>query len=809
MIKEEGKVDKANHYLNMEEHPSSALSHRVTTLGCPAVCLTAAGLFILFLLQCILVLCSGDFVSVLYASETPEVYIQPGHSSPIQSLSLSKDGNYIVSGGGGTAIIWDMESGKDILNLEAHEMPIWSVDFSPDGRYVLTASSDRTIKLWNISTGRIVITLAGHLREVTKALFSPDGKLILSTSKDNTVRLWNAIENKLIWTDSNYSGPIKYISFSHDGIIVFAVTFNGIMKVIDAKTGKELHTYKTSSGYTAALSPESKAMFIGDFDGKITVYDVTTGKELKSFGRLGVAITASALNGNNSLFAALDEKGVMRIWDTQKQYELFHLDGLKSARTVIFSIDNKYVITAGDDNIIRFFDVFKRKEVKSLKGYMLSSQKIILSSAKTLVSGMTNGVINIWDIEQGAIKKQLVGHVRAINTIDVSKDGRYIISGGVDTKIILWDTTQESPLKSTINNIAPLERIILSDDAKTAISADAHGVLKLWDISTRKVIKSTEIFSGREVDKRFTNIDDTSLSTDKRYLWISNGNHSHAVLFDLQRWTKVSSVRLPNVSGIFPAANFSDKFIVRSEDNKLFFYDKKTLEKKHLIGEHKQPHSVVISSNNEFAVSSGIDSDIKIWWLLENNNLILKGHSSSVSEVILSANSQQIVSRSSDDGTVRLWDIKKGQQIASFINFTDNEWIVITPEGYYNSSLNGHKYLNIRMGNNVYGIDQFYDVFYRPDIVTAKLRGEDIKPLITLTIEDAIKNPPPKVDFTSVLSDSTSQTVKVCYQAKNTGGGIGEVRLFHNGKLIRSDGFYKDVAKTNTEKIKLVPNCIS
>jgi formylglycine-generating enzyme required for sulfatase activity len=37
---------------------------------------------------------------------------------------------------------------------------------------------------------------------------------------------------------------------------------------------------------------------------------------------------------------------------------------------------------------------------------------------------------------------------------------------------------------------------------------------------------------------------------------------------------------------------------------------------------------------------------------------------------------------------------------------------------------------------------------------------------------------------------------QVCYKAVATGGGIGEVRLFQNGKLIKSDGFYREaVAK--------------
>ena len=69
-------------------------------------------------------------------------------------------------------------------------------------------------------------------------------------------------------------------------------------------------------------------------------------------------------------------------------------------------------------------------------------------------------------------------------------------------------------------------------------------------------------------------------------------------------------------------------------------------------------------------------------------------------------------------------------------------------------------------------------------------------------MQDAIKSPPPVVEISSLPSTTNDSKVKVCYQAKSTGGGIGEIRLFHNGKLIESDGYYKETAKTS-EKMQL------
>lgn len=151
---------------------------------------------------------------------------------------------------------------------------------------------------------------------------------------------------------------------------------------------------------------------------------------------------------------------------------------------------------------------------------------------------------------------------------------------------------------------------------------------------------------------------------------------------------------------------------------------------------------------------------------------------------------------------MRIWDIATGQEMAMMVAFKDGEWLAITPEGYYNSSEKGAQYLSVLLGEQKYDMNLFYDVFYRSDIVAAKLRGEDIKDLVTITMQDAIKSPPPVIEINPIVSTTNDPKVKVCYKTKSTGGGIGEVRLFHNGKLIESDGYYKETAKTS-DKMQL------
>ncbi|MBC7377607.1 MAG: hypothetical protein H7346_09275 [Burkholderiaceae bacterium] len=129
---------------------------------------------------------------------------------------------------------------------------------------------------------------------------------------------------------------------------------------------------------------------------------------------------------------------------------------------------------------------------------------------------------------------------------------------------------------------------------------------------------------------------------------------------------------------------------------------------------------------------------------------------------------------------------KDGGEIGGMIGFETGEWMTITPEGYFVASTEGDRWVNVRMNGSVYGIDQFYDVFYRPDLVQRKLAGEDIRPFIRVTLQDALRDPPPSVSvkLPPGAVPAAGQKYRVSLEALAQGGGVGEVRVMHNGKLV-------------------------
>jgi hypothetical protein len=288
----------------------------------------------------------------------------------------------------------------------------------------------------------------------------------------------------------------------------------------------------------------------------------------------------------------------------------------------------------------------------------------------------------------------------------------------------------------------------------------------LWDIASGKEMKH---FQGHKAGFLHGGISSVEFSLDGKYAITNAYNDGNVILWDIEKGSEVKRFSgFPSALGMY----FMEKSLSFSPDGKQLF----------------------VVGDTIWDVERGeIVTDLRHAWKgikIAGRNPVSGQYHPNGRYVLMTM----------DDAAVRIYDAKTGDEVAVLIGFEDGEWLTITSEGYYNSSEKGAQYLSIRVEETSYSVDSFYDVFYRPDIVAAKLRGENIKDLITITMKDAIKSPPPVVEINPITASPTSLKANVCYNVKSTGGGIGEVRLFHNGKLIESNGYYKEAAKSITDK---------
>ena len=132
---------------------------------------------------------------------------------------------------------------------------------------------------------------------------------------------------------------------------------------------------------------------------------------------------------------------------------------------------------------------------------------------------------------------------------------------------------------------------------------------------------------------------------------------------------------------------------------------------------------------------------------------------------------------------IKLWDIESAKEVATMISFENEEWVIITPEGYFNASPGGVKYLKVRVGPNTYSINNFFDRFFNPGLIVKRLSG--IKVVLAHDIRKGVAIPP-KVKIVNPRKGETFDkgNIDIVVKAVNRGGGIDEVRLYQNGCAI-------------------------
>lgn len=120
--------------------------------------------------------------------------IDVGEDEGVAGLNRDKGSVYalgvtpsILASGGpqSTVRVWDPKSGKRITKFVGHTDNIRDILISEDGGTILTASSDRTVKVWSVTAGRCLHTLTMHDASVW-SLWSTDPDLAVFYSSDRS-----------------------------------------------------------------------------------------------------------------------------------------------------------------------------------------------------------------------------------------------------------------------------------------------------------------------------------------------------------------------------------------------------------------------------------------------------------------------------------------------------------------------------------------------------------------------------------------------------------------------------------------------
>ena len=532
---------------------------------------------------------------------------------------------------------------------------------------------------WALPAGAIARLGKGNFREVKP---SPSGAYFAVATGIGL--WWYEMSSKppiALWETER--GLISAVDFSQNGEWIAVANYDGIIKVLDAQSGKCLAQMKRMEEHNIywhiAFSPDSKWIATANFSGIVEVLDVHHGVCVAQMDRGEREVISADIYGlefspnGQYVTATADNLGTegtqTYIWCPETGELIFKFTGIG----FVFSQDSRLLAAATPNESINdadwvaqcvsVWDIAKGKRIAHFTGHNDWIDTITFSPCgEFLASSSRDESVRVWNIAKG-VQKEVYENFGTSRTVPFySTDGElFAIVNGQDT-IEVWNVERNEKIQIPELHPRSIDAIWFREYPQLAF-ADIHTnttldqKVKFGNIHTPSTLREPDCFP-----------DPVLFLPDGETLAI-RGHRTGIVLWDVEgqqvRETLLKDKRITSFT-VLPSGNM---LAAHSQDNNVKVWDAGKPDAP--IAEFTETDQVRLIWNIAFAPTGdqlavgSREGTIYLWNFIRKERLKpLIGHTEHIWSVCFSPDGKRLVSGSSDR-IARLWDVESGEEIAT------------------------------------------------------------------------------------------------------------------------------------------------
>lgn len=447
-----------------------------------------------------------------------------------------------------------------------------------------------------------------------------------------------------------------------------------------------------------------------------------------------------------------------------------------------------------------------------------------------MISAGINKKVQLWDVATGEQIKDFAHKTTVTAKPSFSPDGQKAAIGTEkidDSKsCVIYEIPSGRPLLALPHGLSSVNAVAFSPDGNYIATAELRRyAVKIWDAATGRKLhefagKGRRVRSvgfgrdGFSIAWGNTKIYDNPNDRGPLEYWLQFGQEDGKTGIEFK-----GRLKRPDTFG--RAVTRHGMYRLKIEKKKKGKYKSIRVLKKKKIFRRLKPKSkfkpvlrcYTFTPDGRYVITGGTAGELFLFETGSGRQLRqFFGHTGQVFSVAVSPNAKFMVSGAAD-GTVKLWNIQTGENIFSVFHSTDNEWIVWTPEGFFDASAGGSKYVGYHINRgkektaDYIEIDQLFEHYYRPDLVAKKVAGghaAEIQAEMAKVDIDTILTGglPPQVEIVSPAAGQTlrKRDVRLKMKLTDRGGGIGKVIFRINGVTIGAEEDSRGIAPLQSLK---------
>lgn len=761
------------------------------------------------------------------------------HTLRVNSIVFSKDGKYILSASSdNTACVVDILTGTVDKKFVLEKEQLVKACFSPLENYVMLKDNRSDLFVWNRQSQTLVSKVETPFNaQLFPEIMSPDETKILEYDSYKGVNVVN-VKTKDSILFLPFDKPYN-MYFSPDGTTISVGSIKLFAEVFNATTGvlKQHLVYNEEircEGCNTLIrySNNSKLLLTSSGRTGINLWNVQSGKLLKTFLNDDDNFDFMAFSPDDSYVLAQRDDETF-VWDVSSGKLMISTNNEGLWYFPDFS-KNNMLATASANNTATVWSVEKQKKIKTLQGFLNKARTdglkfqqsswfdvavlnvlnakpafAVNPNGKEMVKGKIDSIAYVIHLETGQIIHRLTGHSKQVIACQYSPDGTMIATAGGDGDIRFWDTKTGNFIRKIDAHSELIFDIAFSRDGNQLASASWDGSFRVWDVKTGAYLRRISLDQSSPLRLKYTPQDLYILCSD-------NGKN-------FKLWETDSGEEFRKLVGhtdfVFDFDFDPDgtKIVSAGKDGKVKIWD---LLNGMQIGKYSghiaAVNAVAWDPLNRFIASGGNDKSIR---LIDSKTCkeIRQFNVSmgAIAGLQFTKDGNKLISVTTD-GVIQIWDMNQMQEIYTYIQIDRENWLSKTPSGHFDGSAGALKHINYVSGLSVIAVDALFEKFYSPKLIQRIMSGEVFKnPGVGISeqmkeapgLELQIGNAQERgidIDLDSIVW--YTEKIQVEMTLTDNGGGLDELRIYNNSKLIQTELFVNEktnVGKTITKTFEL------